>query len=471
MLSPVFFLRALLPVLVFIFTCPAEISAGSYGDSAHGSGSIGVNRGVTRDNGYARGNCGHCHEQHSSIDGVEPAPGNGATAYSLFYQNFNSTAMTSPYLETDNFCFFCHSTLTSSGQSVTNFDYSRSFGCGTSGETDIRSTLNQLSNHNLYDIYNWAKTEFSWFTDASNPCNACHNPHLAKNNADNAADPIFSAISKPSDHTSLWGSGITETMGNQYGTSYEPLFCADSHSNREPAASSNVLQARESTPDYVGFCTDCHTGTANIYSTSLGRYLKKIEWGVGGDKHGAQLTDGRFPHNSNSQPIIGGGSLTQPPYVIGNDYVLSCLDCHEPHGSPNVMLLRRRVNGGNLAINITSIEDEPSDDTDNKDMGYLCLKCHYDDKSGRDAGLVGSLNENDPNVWRYIHHMDATGWDTPYGGGGGAMQGQCGDLSCHGWSGNGMGTPHCNDCHFHGSVITIEVGNQANKSDSTRKTF
>lgn len=473
-------LKPLITLLVFILFWPAVISAGSYGDSAHGNSTEGVNRTVTDNQGYARGNCGHCHEQHSSLEGIEPSPGDGAAPFTLFYQNFDTAAVTAPYQENDNFCFFCHNSLTSSGQSIDNFDYSRSFGCGSLGETNIRSTMNQLSYHNLYDIYNWSRTEFLWFADQSNPCNACHNPHLAKDNAGNAWDLSYSAISKPSEHTKLWGTETTETMGSRYGINYEPLFCAGSQSNREPAASSDAIQGRDNTPDYVGFCTDCHTSTANIYSTTLGRYLKKIDWGVGGDKHGAQLTDGHFPHNSNAQPVIGGGGLVQSPFVLGSDYVLSCLDCHEPHGSPNVMLLRRRVNGGNLLSTITTLDD-PSDDgikpNDNKDIGYLCLRCHYDDKAAGEAGLVGAGLEPDANVWRYIHHKDAEGWDTPYCGGPATPPdtrltcGGDGALRCHAWSGNGMGTPHCVDCHFHGSVVTITNGKCANEPDSTRKTF
>lgn len=457
----IYHLKYLLTTLVFVFCCPALISAGSYGDSAHGNSAAGVSRTATSNEGYARGNCGHCHEQHSSLAGSEPSPGNGAAPFTLFNQNFDTSAITSPYQESANFCFFCHNTLTSSGQQVNNFDYSQNFGCATLGEVDIRSTMNQASNHNLYDVYNWARTEFSWFTDSSNPCNACHNPHLAKDNAGNAQDPAFSAISKPSDHSTLWGVGITETMGNTYGVSYEPLFCDDSHANREPAASNNAVQGRENTPDYIGFCTDCHTSTANIYSTNLGRYLKKIDWNVGGDKHGAQLTDGHdfIPAGHIITPRIGGGGLVQPPYTIGNDYVVSCLDCHEPHGSDNIMLLRRRVNGGDLDISITAPgvvigANDPNID----DIGYLCLRCHYDDKA------QGAFNQTVDNHWRFVHHADSVGWDTPYGG----LNGNC---SCHSWSGNGMGRPLCGDCHFHGSVITIDIGGQAGQPDSTRKTF
>lgn len=480
MVSRFIYAGVFVSILILLLFDSNQLHAGNYSESAHGDSVTGVNRQVTSSVGYARGNCAHCHEQHASIDGVEPVPDNGAAGFLLFNQNFDSSAITSPYQEGDNVCFYCHGTLTSSGQSVENFDYSRTFGCGTSGESGIRSTMNQLSNHNLYDVYTWANGEFFWFSDSSNPCDACHNPHLAKDNAGNPRDTTFSALSKPSDHNNLWGATTTETMGSQYGLNYEPLFCPDSHSTREPAGSVSAYQGRENTPDYVGFCTDCHTSTANIYSTSLGRYLKKIDWGVGGDKHGAQLTDGHYPHNSNAQPVIGGGGLIQPPFVLGNDYVLSCLDCHEPHGSPNVMLLRRRVNGGNLLSTITTLDD-PADDgvkpNDNKDIGYICLRCHYDDKAAGEDGLAGAGSEPDANVWRYIHHKDAAGWDTPYCGGTPTPPdtrltcGGDGPLRCHAWSGNGMGTPHCVDCHFHGSVVTITNGKCANEPDSTRKTF
>lgn len=455
--------------------------AGDYLNSAHGNSSTGVNRAITSAHGYSQGNCTHCHEQHASIEGSEPSPVGNTAPFTLFWTNFDSTIILPPYLEADNFCFFCHKNLTSSGQSIVNYDYSRTFGCGTLGEDNIYSTFNQKSAHNLADVYTFTKNKFPWFTDYSNPCNGCHNPHLAKDNAGTPQDPTFSAISKPTDHFNLWGQGVSETMGSQYGTKYEPLFC-NSQSNREPAGTLNATQGRENTPDYVSFCTDCHTSTATIYSTTLGRNLKKINWQIGGDKHGAQLTDSRYPANSSGVPVTGGGGLVQSPYQIGlsYDYVLSCLDCHEPHGSNNVMLLRRRVNSNNLTISITTM-DESYDDgvipNDNKDIGYLCLRCHYDDKAACADGIDTSVNCTEDNHWRHVHHRENVGWDTPYCGGTPTPPdtrltcGGDGVLRCHGWSGNGMGVPHCLDCHYHGSVVTITNGKCANDTDSTRKTF
>ena len=80
----------------------------------------------------------------------------------------------------------------------------------------------------------------------------------------------------------------------------------------------------------------CHT-VANIYSTERGGNLTKIDWATTGDHHGKL-------HDPGLDPIERG--YTVPPY--GNDsynYVLSCTDCHETHGSENEWLLRTSVNG------------------------------------------------------------------------------------------------------------------------------
>ncbi len=471
-------------VILFASFTPLLLFAGSYADSAHGNSSAGVKRnsGHLASIEYAIGNCAHCHEQHASIGGSEPEPDSGQpSAFSLFADSFSNRAV-GPYVQTDNFCFYCHVNVGSVqiGGWVANELYSKTFGCSTFSDTSsIMGAFNLHSYHNLTDIQDYAKSNFIFFKNYSNPCTACHNPHIARRNREHPSDPGYSAISKPSDHENLWST----TMGSVYNTRYEPLYCNSSHSNREPGASGDDIQGRANTPDYVGFCTDCHTPTANIYSTTLGRNLRRINWGVGGDKHGAQLTDSRYPRNADGVPVTGGGGLVQPPYVKASfsyDYILSCLDCHEPHGSPNVMLLRRRVNGGELGKIILTMDD-PGDDgvipNDNKDIGYLCLRCHYDDKAACAAGIDFGVNCSQDNHWRHIHHRENIAWDTPYCGGQATppdTQLTCGGdgaLRCHAWPGNGMGIPHCNDCHYHGSVVTITNGKCANEPDSTRKTF
>jgi hypothetical protein len=391
-----------------------DLLAGDYLDSAHGSSTTGVFRPVIGNTppsglGYSRGNCTHCHEQHASIGGNEQPPINGnASTYELFAPNFDISRRTSPYAESDTFCFNCHSNP-NSAQSVQNNDYSQNFGCAPQGASTIMSAMDQRSYHNLYDVWTFSKGQFPWFTSYSNPCNACHNPHLAKRNWANAQNPVHSAISKPTDHFKLWGA--TETMGSSYHTKYEPPYCSNNLTNREPATSAGALEGRAATPDYVAFCMTCHSTTNTIFSTSLNRNIRTIDWSSSGDKHG--------------QRIMEGSVSTRPPYdspPSGTDLVLSCLDCHEPHGSNNILLLRRRVNGADLGGIISSF--------DTAEAGLLCAKCHKDDQT---AG-VGNANS-----WEYVHHLVV---DAPY------LKNGCAD--CH-ITATGKESIPCRDCHFHGS--------------------
>lgn len=419
-----FIFKVILTVLVLILGAilfPPHVWGGGYLDSAHGSSDFGVFRPIIGNSppagyGYARGNCAHCHEQHGSIAGNEPQPVNGQpSSHMLFSQGFNTNRKTNMYSESDAMCFSCHN---SPGlvQTVINNDYGQGFGCSSQGETTIMGSFNQNSYHNLYDIYTYSNDTFSWFDEYSSPCSSCHNPHLARRNWANTHNPAFTAISKPTDPFSLWGQ--SETMQSTYGTLYEPPYCSGNSANREPDAISSAEDGRRATPDYVGFCTTCHTTAEVIFSTTLNRNIRTIDWGGGGDKHGLRLMDGSVS--------------TLPPYDFppsGTNLVLSCLDCHEPHGSQNIMLIRRRVNGEDINGAITFVEST--------DLGKLCAKCHKDDQA---AGHGGE------SKWEYVHHLVP---DAPY------TQSLC--SSCHSSSLGGEPIP-CYDCHYHGSTATKPDG-------------
>jgi len=413
--------------------------AGSYTESGHGSKTDGVYRTAVGNPpiGYARGNCAHCHEQHASIAGAEPDPEPSVAPYLLFATFFNTARVERPYSETDDFCFFCHNS-TGSAQQVTNFSYSRNFGCGTLGPTSIMEAMNgisQRSYHNLYDIYEFSRTEFSWFNNQGNPCSACHNPHKARRNwGGSPMDPAtYSAISRPTDHFNLWGPGASETMGDNYNTQYEPPLCS---TDREPDNSTDA-DGRANTPDYAIFCTDCHDKDNTIDSQILGT-VRTINWFENvGDKHGLRNMDG--------------GLDIKTPYT-GSDYILSCTDCHEPHGSVNVMLIRTRVNGVNLEGAITRF-DTTVDDS-NVEWSYLCRRCHEDDAENADA-----TDTNTANAWEYVHHIAP---DYPYDRGGGGPGTGCNN--CH--NAPGQAPINCDACHFHGADITVTAG-----SGGTRRAF
>jgi len=147
--------------LIAFILIALPVLAGPYRDSAHGNDTFGVNRTALdgRYAGYAVGNCAHCHEMHASLEGVDPAPVTGPVSHALFSDSFNSARTEGPYLETDNFCFYCHSDI--SGQQVINRDYSATFGGGNiaSGPQSIMASFNQASYHNLYDIWNYLSTD------------------------------------------------------------------------------------------------------------------------------------------------------------------------------------------------------------------------------------------------------------------------------------------------------------------------
>lgn len=419
---------------------------GPYSDSAHGNSTSGVNRSATDTLGYARGNCAHCHEQHGVIAGEEPAPVDGAPSSFLLMSNNFSDISSGPYSESNNFCFNCHVNLggVQSEGGICNLQYSDTFGCGTSSDANgIMEAFNLNSYHNLNDIKTFYNSELALPSNLTNPCVACHNPHRAKRNKADPDNPADSVLSKPTDHENLWLQSMDTTFNTFY-QEYEPPYCTSS-ANREPDASISATTGAENTPDYVTFCTECHNSTNTIYSTNFGRDLHNIDWSATGDKHGMLGRD------------VSAGVLykplfiahpERPPYATtfmndGSGYtavtshnVLSCMDCHEPHGAVNMALIRSRVNSEELAGNITSTDFyNPSYDINvhNKEMGYLCQKCHKDDS------LLGGTQVNG---WRWVHHKIP---DAPY-----PNPGDCGNCNvCHG-SVTSMGIT-CSFCHFHGS--------------------
>lgn len=425
--SGVLFLAGLLVGCLLLL----PVQAGPYLDSAHGNSIYGVNRMVfdAQYANFATGNCAHCHETHASIAGANPLPAGGPFAHTLFAANFNSARTQHPYLEPDNFCFACHSET--SGQQVVNQNYSTTFGGGTTGTgpQSIMTAFNQSSYHNLFDIWSFLQNNplYPGFNTNSNPCGGCHDSHLAKRNWDSAQSgfPLLSSISKPDSIGSLWGE--TELMSSFLG--YEAPYAFTI--SREPAGVGDSAGAK--TPDYVGFCTSCHDQDNFIWSTTLNREVKKINWGntgLGPSKHGDLSREG---NNSFREPYATAAA-------IKTNFVLSCLDCHEPHGAINIMLLRRRANGENLEGILTSTDA----------LGLLCKRCHSDD-------LIAAAGTGTADSWEYVHHL-ATG--APY------PKVACGN--CHG-AGGGIGGGvggepiGCGNCHGHGLNDSILGVNQSGR--------
>jgi hypothetical protein len=409
--------------LIFMETA----GAGTYLDSVHGNSIYGVKRdaaGFPAD--YARGHCAHCHEMHASIDGGEPDPdANSPSLYTLFYDNHID--------QTDNFCFQCHDVISfQDGGGMTNHSYSyRAGGYTPDTFTNVKDSFSfppTDSDHNLDDILTFITGRWN-YTVFSNPCAACHNPHAAQ--GDPAASNLAKSagtrgwpVSRPSLHNinnntwGLWGDGAGEKMSD-YSLGYQaPLrFTA----NYEPDGS--LTQDGSNLTDYVTFCTDCHNNTNIINSTDLGRNLNTFDWAV--EKHGQGVADNNIPNVN--EPVTCSEILA--PYQVGlcGNYVLACTDCHEPHGSPNLFLVRKEVNSAVVTVD-TGTGAGPSGNA-NTEWINLCNQCHNI--------AIGDARHDHP----------ATIPPSLPGPG-------CNGVICHG----PLGTQYalCTNCHNHGNGDIID---------------
>ena len=400
----------LLPIILTLFflLIAGKAHSGAYLNSAHGDSTYGVDRADTKLDGYSKGNCAHCHEQHASIDGDEPAPAGGnPSIYSLFYTNHVS--------QTDNFCFKCHVDLSSvqQGGGLNNRSYSyRAGNWSADGLDDILEAFTTggatsiLSVHDLDDISTLITGQWGYTAD-SNPCAACHNQHAVQGDPENASGAAKSAgargypLARPSQHNvgtwNVWGDSAGEKMSDYTAIYQAPLRFGGGTYEPDGSATTNGSNLT----DMNTFCLDCHanevtsTGTSSFNPGTTAGKLSAINWNTG-DRHGKTTS-------AEAVNLIS-------PYTSDTSYALACTDCHEAHGSPSLTLIRREVNNGTVLAN------GGAQSNGGTQWGSLCERCH-----GNSTAVSAS------------HHSIGIG---------------CG--SCH-------GSPTyfpCTNCHYHGATYT-----------------
>lgn len=404
-------------LLCGIFLCwilfPDNANSGPYLDSAHGDTSYGVDRTSLSAFGYSKGNCAHCHEQHGMIGGSEPDPTGGPDIYALFYDNHVD--------QTDNFCYKCHTDLSSlQTGGLVNRSYSyRAGGWTADSVNDILeafsfypASANPGSSHQLGYIRSFV-TARSWgYTNNSNPCAACHNPHRIQGDPENSPNGTKSSgtrgwpVSRPSQHSTdnnewgLWGDNISddspygasaERMSNYAsGFTYLAPYYFNSTTTYEPEG--NSTNDGSNLTDYVTFCTECHNPTYDGQVSSAQKsaftggwqpLLYNPDW------------EGTSPHGRIDGSRSDTMRRTAPYDAAERNYVLSCTDCHEPHGSPNNgMLIRRVVNGSTTLVDFSGWSDRSKWLT-------LCQRCHN----------IGSGHQSGSPC--YICHMHNRNWFEP----------------------------------------------------------
>ena len=371
-----------------------------YMESAHGNTSYGVNR----VSGVSVGNCRHCHEQHKTDSGPYP--------YALFDDPVG----------TDWLCLDCHT----EGK-VENRSYSyRAGGYVLDSVNDIEEMFNLTSHHKLNDILSFIDDKWGFSDQYSSPCVACHDPHYAQKDRKTSSSRGW-MLRLPSKHGSiagsdrLWGDESGERLSSYAGSKqYQAPYRYGSTSYYEPDGSTTTDGSNLT--DMNTFCLSCHSSDMSSYGLSH----TPIDWSESsGDKHGLYPADG--------------SANLKAPYSDSNtgNYVLACTDCHEPHGSSNIFLIRKEINGSSLTV--TSFTG--------RNMGVICRKCHIDDQA---AGF----GDDRANHWRYVHHCN----DAPFWG-------KCTDCHSEWSSGRGIcdasynGTAtlkwDCDYCHYHGGEDPI----------------
>lgn len=382
--------RWMLAVLCLIMFTPPLAAAGPYTESAHGNSTT---YGVLRTAGtvpmpasYVRGNCAHCHEQHASVGGDEPTPNNNGPSGSLLLAEGFDSSTTG---QAKSACFQCHGTPSLQSGGVTNNNYAATFG-GESPPTasTIMAAFNLASYHNLSGIQSYLGN-FTGLTTANNPCSGCHNVHIAKANWQTPGDPTQTAISRPSVHEDLWGDDATETMKSHAeptGVYRAPFYVGatttSATTKHEPSGDSGDINSAavqgSTTPDYNTYCLDCHQNP--IWGS---RYIRPINFGTSGDRHGLAAAGLAGNQGHRLAPYTFDGTI-YTGYDYNTNFVLSCLDCHEPHGSNNFDLLRSTVNGktGLVAGTTGKAFCAGCHDSAGHQSVATCVNCHYH-SSGR----------------------------------------------------------------------------------------
>lgn len=365
-------------LLVWALGCGGPGTALGYTNSAHGDDTSGVFRqpeSVDFPLGVdcmqwpgetcvdTEGSCAHCH------DTFDP-DFCGVTSLMLFAPlDYDS--------QWDSFCISCHKGPSISYQvdMPNQYTYSVNHGGAPTGcpanirgsfrfvkeDGTQRSQCNSTvgSSHFLDDIRDALAGNWGFDTNPANinPCDACHNPHIATQEY---------PCSRPSSHWNVWGDESGEKMSDYatggYYLNYYPPYKYPFPLGSDPPESVVGLPPPQThewgpaseywtpdTPDYVTLCLDCHQDQQ--YSTRLSRNLLAIDWSstagtpsacTTGDRHGKKGEPGAADpyYGFRTEPYGSGTAGTWTEYQV-----VMCTDCHDPHGSPNEFLLRTCVNG------------------------------------------------------------------------------------------------------------------------------
>jgi trimeric autotransporter adhesin len=168
-----------------------------------------------------------------------------------------------------------------------------------------------------------------------------------------------------------------------------------------------------------GQCTVCHDPDSRHISGTLGSYTRL-----------RMLNDNSLCASCHATATVGASFRNMSSHVTIDGRVLNCRDCHDPHGSTNLSMIRQTING--VSIVFTDLTNGMVDPVTNRGLCQVChtLTAHY--RAG-----VAETGHYSSGCLNCHSHNSAGGAFRPSGG-------ACD--SCHGYppvprnTGNNFGT-------------------------------
>ncbi|MBI5577493.1 MAG: hypothetical protein HY896_14170, partial [Deltaproteobacteria bacterium] len=320
--------------------------------------------------------CTECHDVHGK-----------AGAYAAMTKG-NKQAM----------CYQCHKDPASGG--IQNLAIS-----GSVYSNNIQGAFGMSSKHPLGTSFSIGGGTYSL------ECTSCHNVHIVTGKYLQAGQGK-SPVTRFTNNLAVWGASPGQKMNDYAGTG----------KYQTPYVTVNTLGGAE-LPDYVGFCMDCHqyavnaivakdwtndphglktaglTGMITGGGITGAQYAgpkdcpnwegcgRAIDWGTSDSCDEAAAASAGVNQCWPVKPLGSGtsawvkGAYDQELRNAGVNYVLSCTDCHEAHGSNKYKLLRYSLSN---SLDDNTVGNDVELVNDRRTMGFgtgnsvgVCYACHY----------------------------------------------------------------------------------------------
>jgi hypothetical protein len=154
-------------------------------------------------------------------------------------------------------------------------------------------------------------------------------------------------------------------------------------------------------PKYNGFCLTCHDGT-------LPTATQTAQWVDPPDDNGVlveNILDRWTNNNSHGALSAGGTPILNSASGYAYDDTLSCLACHESHGTINESNLRCDVRAKDGTVLATArmlvpVLDSAGQPTGDYDTRFFCMSCHL--RQTNNPPQHSATNRNQPKTFYYF---------------------------------------------------------------------